>query len=112
MPTVIQVNVETGERVEREMTPDEIAAIPVPEINIPQVVSSAQGGIALIQVGYMPAVQSVIDAADTPAEVKWAWERATQWERGSPALAFIANAAGITDEQMDELFIAADQIKV
>ena len=31
MPTIIEVNVETGERTEREMTPEEVAALPIPE---------------------------------------------------------------------------------
>lgn len=31
MPTIIEVNVQTGTQTEREMTPEEIAAIPTPE---------------------------------------------------------------------------------
>jgi hypothetical protein len=31
MPTIIEVNVQTGVQIEREMTPEEIAAIPAPE---------------------------------------------------------------------------------
>lgn len=31
MPTIIQVNVQTGERTEREMTAEEIAALPPPQ---------------------------------------------------------------------------------
>ncbi|MNU87058.1 hypothetical protein D3C71_768350 [compost metagenome] len=75
------------------------------------VVTSAQGGIALIQAGLMPSVQAVVDAADTPAEIRWAWQRALTWERSSPALAYVAGRAGITSEQMDELFAAAAVIQ-
>lgn len=32
MPTIIQVNVQTGEMLEREMTAEEIAALPEPEV--------------------------------------------------------------------------------
>lgn len=78
--------------------------------SIPQVVSAAQGGIALIQAGFMADVQSVIDAPETPAEIKWAWARATEWHRDSPAMAYIAPIAGISEAQMDELFIAAGRI--
>lgn len=73
----------------------------------PQTVTAAQGGIALIQAGLMNAVQAVVDAPETPPEVRWAWAHATTWDRSSPALAYLANAAGITQEQMDALFIAA-----
>lgn len=31
MPTIIEVNVLTGEQIEREMTAEEIAALPVPD---------------------------------------------------------------------------------
>lgn len=31
MPTIIEVNVQTGETIEREMTPQEIADLPAPE---------------------------------------------------------------------------------
>lgn len=77
---------------------------------VPTIVTAAQGGIALIQAGLMDAVQAVADAAATPAEVKWAWTHATTWDRDSQALAYLANGAGITNAQMDELFVTAAQI--
>lgn len=77
---------------------------------VPQEVTAAQGGIALIQAGLMGAVQAAVDAPDTPAEVKWAWSRATSWHRHSPGLLYLATKAGITSQQMDDLFTAAAQI--
>lgn len=82
-----------------------------PVVVVPSVVTAAQGGIALIQAGLMTAVQAVVDAADTPAEVKWAWQRAQDWQRDSPALAYLAQRAGISKKQMDDLFIAAPLIQ-
>lgn len=76
----------------------------------PLKVTAAQGGIALINANLMDAVQAVVDAADTPASVKWAWNRTQDWERASPALAYLAGKAGITDAQMDDLFVAAAKI--
>lgn len=75
-----------------------------------QSVSAAQGGIALIRAGLMDDVQAAVDAPDMPAEVKWAWDKATIWERNSPAFNYIADKAGITDAQKDALFIDANQI--
>lgn len=36
MPTIVEFNLETGERTEREMTPEEIAALPEPEVPDPE----------------------------------------------------------------------------
>ena len=36
MPTIIEVNVQTGECIEREMTAEEIAALPAPEPQVEQ----------------------------------------------------------------------------
>lgn len=87
-----------------------IAEYVAPPTPVPQRVSAAQGGIALINANLMDAVQAAVNAADTPATVKWAWERAQDWERPSLALAYLADKAGITSAQMDDLFIAAAQI--
>ncbi|MBV6304948.1 hypothetical protein KVP10_08610 [Candidimonas humi] len=87
-----------------------IAEYVAPPPVIPQRVSAAQGGIALINASLMDAVQTAVDAADTPAAVKWAWARAQDWERSSPALAYLAGKAGISSQQMDDLFVAAAQI--
>ncbi|RIQ74581.1 hypothetical protein D0838_05120 [Bordetella avium] len=78
---------------------------------VPQSVTAAQGGMALIEAGLMDAVMVVVNSPELPAAHKWAWDRATVWERGSPSLGFIAHAAGISDEQMDDLFIRGDQIR-
>jgi len=87
-----------------------IAEYVTPPTPVPQTVSAAQGGIALINASLMDAVQAAVDAAETPAAVKWAWAHAQDWERSSPALAYLADKAGITSAQMDSLFIAAAQI--
>lgn len=82
-----------------------------PVVTVPASVSAAQGGIALINAGLMTAVQAAVDDPDTPDWVRWAWERATIWERPSPALAYLANKAGISSQQMDDLFIAGKAIQ-
>ena len=101
------VSIENGFALVDPPKPEEPPA-PEPEPpGPPQSVTAAQGGIALIQAGLMDAVQSVVDATETPAEIKWAWTRATTWNRDSPALAYLSNAAGITSAQMDALFVEA-----
>lgn len=76
-----------------------------PPVVVPvQVVTAAQGGIALIRAGLMEAVQAAANAADTPAEVKWAFDKATEWNRSSAAFNFLADKAGISEAQRDALF--------
>ncbi len=82
---------------------------PAPQI-VPSQVTASQGGIALIYFGLMDAVQAVVDAPDTPATHKWAWARATTWERDSPSFNYFADRAGITEQQKDELFVFAGAV--
>lgn len=77
---------------------------------VPSQVMASQGGIALIHFGLMDAVQAVVDAPDTPATHKWAWARATTWERNSPSFNYFADRAGITEQQKDELFVFAGAV--
>jgi hypothetical protein len=84
---------------------------PPPQSGVPQFVTSAQGGIALIQAGRMDAVLAIVNDPATPPEIKWAWERAQNWERSSPALAYLAERAGISDTDMDSYFLTASQIQ-
>ncbi|RIQ55313.1 hypothetical protein [Bordetella avium] len=93
------------------MTPEEVDAHLTPLRIVPQSVTAAQGGIALIEAGLMDAVMAVVSSPELPAAHKWAWDRTTIWERSSPSLGFIAQAAGISDEQMDDLFIRAAEIR-
>jgi len=112
------VNDEDGERISvwdhpelPTPTADQLGNVEEPVVLPPSQVTAAQGGIALIQAGLMDSVQQVADAQETPAEVKWAWQRAQDWQRDSAALAYLSQRAGISDEQMDDLFIAAIQIQ-
>ncbi|NMU88421.1 hypothetical protein HGQ98_00775 [Achromobacter ruhlandii] len=75
-----------------------------PVVGPVQVVTAAQGGIALIRAGLMEAVQAAANAPDTPAEVKWAFDKATEWNRSSAAFNFLADKAGISEAQRDALF--------
>lgn len=76
----------------------------------PPSVSAAQGGIALIRAGLMDDAQAAVDDPTTPDEVKWAWAKATIWDRTSPAFNYIADKAGITEAQKDALFVDASHV--
>lgn len=101
-----QVNVDDGFRLLDPAPVDNPSNPDLPTTSV----TAAQGGIALIRMGLMDAVQEAVASQDTPPEVRWAWDKATVWDRNSPALDYLANAAGITSEQMDQLFSLAKTI--
>ncbi len=113
-PTLLGWEIEGVEPPSYEQVLTWVEALPPLPPSIPQSCTPAQGGIALIRMGFMPAVESVIDGMRqdpaTYAEILWAWDRATVWERSSPSLNALADAAGITQTQMDELFELAATI--
>lgn len=79
-------------------------------VQVPKVVTAAQGGIALIRAGLIEAVQAAANAPDTPPEVKWAFDKATEWSRDSAAFNYLADKAGITEAKKDTLFADAASI--
>ena len=94
----------------RDATPDEIEASKPP---VPQQISSGQGREALYNVGLFANVQPAIDAIDD-ADTKWrvqnAWDYRPTWERQSPFVAMMAGILSLTDDALDQLFIAAAQL--
>lgn len=84
--------------------------------SVPVEISRAQGKAILTLQGLMPAVQDYIGAISDPQEATWAalaMNDAAVWRRyDSPFLLQAAAALGLTDEQLDEMFIAASQITI
>ncbi|MCG3783950.1 hypothetical protein [Delftia acidovorans] len=81
--------------------------LPVP---VPQAITRAQGKAALIQVGLWPQVQAFMASIEDPNEqllAEVALNDTVNWERSSPFLARVAVALGLSEQQLDELFIAA-----
>lgn len=92
----------------------QIETPPAPEPNasvVPQVVSSFQAKAALMQAGLYDAINAALTSADAPPLARLAWETAREFERASPTVAGIGAQFGLTDAQLDALFIAAAQIK-
>lgn len=80
--------------------------LPLPET--PKSVSPYQARVALHAAGLLDAVEASITGADMPARI--AWEYATVFERHSPFIVALAPMLGLTEQQIDELFLAASQI--
>lgn len=88
---------------------------PLPPPQAPQQVSRAQGKAALVQAGLWEAVQGFaasIEDQTQAALADIALNDTTEWQRSSPFLTAAAQSLGMTDEQIDDLFIQAAEIKL
>lgn len=100
---ITHVNLETGERWTEGDKP--------PANPVPQVVSKFQGKAALMQAGLLSDAQQIV--ANSSDMVKLAWDEASEWRRNSPMIAAVAGLGGLdlTDDEIDDLFRAAKEIK-
>lgn len=100
-----------------ELTPQEIDAHlnpPAPPY-VPQQVTRAQGKAALIQADLWDAVESYVDNISDPTEnalALVALNDTTHWNRTSPFLNDAAAALGLTEQQLDDLFVQAATIEL
>ena len=74
-------------------------------------VTRFQAKAALLEAGLLDQVQEYIDGPDVPFLVKLAWQEAG-FRRGSKMITDIASELGLTEEQMDNLFLQAQEIEV
>lgn len=94
--------------VEATYVPPEPQPIPVP-----QQITRAQGKAALIMQGHWQAVLDYAASIQDPTQralADVALNDTLTWERSSPFLNAVANGLGMTDEQLDALFIQAGGI--
>jgi len=79
----------------------------------PTVVTRAQGKAALIQAGLWDAVEAYVGSITDPTEKALALvalDDTTEWRRDSPFLATAAAALGLSETQLDDLFVTAAAI--
>lgn len=110
MPNIIEVNVQTGEQTQREMTPEEIAALPGTQpVQIPTSVTMRQARLALLGAGLLDSVNAAIAAmpAHERSAAQIEWEYAQTVDRHSPFTQQLAAGLGLTDAQLDALFTTA-----
>jgi len=88
-------------------------APPPPPPFVPSQVTRAQGKVVLIQMGLWPQVLAFVDAIEDPVQkavAEVAINDTVHWQRNSPFLNQAATALGITQAQMDQLFIQASEV--
>jgi len=88
-------------------TPDPYVPPPPP---IPSTVTRFQALAVLAAGGYLSTIKTYIVTLGEDNITRLAWENAADWERTSPTLNALAAMLGLSDAQVDELFIAADQV--
>ena len=89
--------------------------VPVQTSGVPQSVSRAQGKLALIQAGLWPAAIAFVDGITDPAQKAYAevaLNDTQEWRRDSPFLASAAAALGLSEAQLDALFITAGGLQL
>ena len=83
---------------------------PPPGPVVPQSVTAFQAKAALLQADLLDDVENMMADPATPRIVKLAWTEALTFERQSPTVVAMGSALGLTDEQLDALFVAGSQI--
>ena len=80
-----------------------------PVVQVPQSVTMRQARLALLGAGKLAAVEVAIEALPSPQkEAAWIeWEYAATVERNSPLIQQLAPALGLTEAEMDALFLQA-----
>jgi hypothetical protein len=101
-----------GEQVERDATPEEAADIDARKNappDIPQVVTMRQARRALLATGMLAQIPNAIAALPSPqkeqAEIDW--EYSQDVHRNWPLVKQLAPSLGLTEGQIDQLFIIA-----
>ena len=85
---------------------------PPPAPTVPQSVSMRQARLALLGADLLSTVETAIDAQAEPikSQIRIEWDYATEVARSWPTLLALQPALGMTDEQVDQLFITASQL--
>lgn len=79
-----------------------------PQQFIPTVVSSRQGKLALLDAGLLDDVEAAVAASSRAVQIEWI--EATEFRRDWPTLVALQGTLGLTDQQIDDLFIAASRL--
>lgn len=81
--------------------------VPPPPV-VPTVVSMRQARLALYGAGLLDDVEAAV--ASSTKDVQIEWEFSSELRRDWPTLVLLAGALGLTEAQLDALFIQASQL--
>jgi hypothetical protein len=86
------------------------AVVPAPPPRVPDEIQMWQARTILAQSGLLSSINAAV-AASNNAEIQIAWEYAPNVVRRSTFVATMATALGLTEAQLDAMFIAGALIK-
>lgn len=78
---------------------------------VPQTVTRFQARAALYNAGLLPQVEALMADPATGELARMAWADAQEFRRTSPTVLAMAAALGLSDVQLDALFVAAAGIE-
>jgi len=79
---------------------------------LPRVATARQIRLALLDAGLLDSVQTAFDDLKEPLKTKAQieWEYATEIDKNSPLIQKLYPKLGLSEEQLDDLFVAASEI--
>lgn len=83
---------------------------PLPAWRESCVVTAFQAKAALLAADLLARAEAIV--SDSDDVTKLAWSYAKEWPRNSPTIATLAGQLGMTDDDLDALFKAAERIEV
>lgn len=101
-----------GERPSPEHVAQEGGSWVVPPPAVPHSVTMRQARLALLGAELLDDVESALSALEGPQgqAARIEWEYSQEVHRGKPFVQMLGAAIGLTEEQIDQLFIAASGI--
>ena len=82
-----------------------------PPLAVPQTVTRFQALATLAAGGWLDVVHTYFDALPRTNVQRLAFENAGDWDRSSTTLAELATMLGLSDAQVDQLFIDASKVE-
>ena len=119
MPITVITDARTGERIEREMTPEEVNALPKPPTEA-EILAAERAAMKCSRLqGRLVLGEATCDALDamaadpaTPWAMRQTIQNAIEWNRTSQAMTELGYLLGYSDTQMDDLFRIAMTVDV
>ena len=97
-----------GEGVVADADEGDFPAPPAPPPPIPQSVTMRQARLALLAAGLLDLVETAIAGAGPAAKIEW--DYATEVQSSAGLVPAMATALGLTDAQIDALFVTASTL--
>ena len=116
---IAEYNALTGITIEREMTAEEIAQMEAMQFEIeevvPEKITKLQLKIQLVRMGFdLQIIENAIDALPEPQKTfaSLSWTEATNFYRDNDMIESVGQMLNLTSEQIDNLFIEAEKIRL